>query len=349
MVVGKLAQTQMEHVPKARTFGTGPPVAAARAILPVMSATREAPPTASPLPATPIELPLQGGQAGATVTLHPLLCAVMRGPKAWFERVEGRFAGLKAIGVGVPADEVIDVPIVAFLLEHPGAGPLLVDTGFHRVVAEGSSRARSRNLGTFGRLMARNMRMAPEQAIASQLRARGVDPHELAAIVMTHLHFDHASALPEFPGATVLVSKPEWDAAHARNPALHGYVPVHLDPQLSYRTLEFAAGDHTAGPLARTLDLLGDGSITLVLTPGHTLGHVSLIIRLSGRDALLTGDAVYTMATLHDGARPWRAEDPKAFEQSVHSLASWSHEHPDALVIPGHDMAAWERLEESYS
>jgi N-acyl homoserine lactone hydrolase len=314
-----------------------------------MSATQQGRPAAPGLHGTPLELPLEGGQTDATVTMHPLLCAVMRGPKAWFERVEGRMAGLKAIGVGVPADEIVDVPIVAFLLEHPRAGAVLVDTGFHRVVAEGGSRERSRNLGSFGRLMARNMRMEPEQAIAAQLRERGVDPRELAAIVMTHLHFDHASGLAEFPGANVIVSAPEWDAAHARNPFLHGYVPAQLDPQLSYRTVEFAGGESVAHPLGSTLDLFGDGSITLVLTPGHTHGHMSLIVRLSGREALLTGDAVYTMATLTDGARPWKMEDRGAFEQSVRALASWYRAHPDALVVPGHDMPAWERLEERYS
>jgi N-acyl homoserine lactone hydrolase len=303
---------------------------------------------AAGLQATPIELPLPGGKTDATVTIQPLLCAVMRGPRGWFERVPGRMAPLKAIGVGVSQEDVVDVPIVSFLLEHPSAGLVLVDTGFHHVVAEGNSRERSRNLGALGRLMARNMRMAPQEALAAKLKQRGVDPASVERIVMTHLHFDHASALAEFPSATVLISKLEWEATGARNPALHGYVPAQFDPRLSYRTFDFAPAQ-PQDELGGTLDLFGDGSITLVFTPGHTLGHVSLIVRLSGREALLTGDAAYTLATLRDGARPWRAEDPRAFERSIGALAAWDREHPDALVIPGHDMPAWQRLEESYS
>jgi N-acyl homoserine lactone hydrolase len=300
--------------------------------------------------ATPVELPLPGGEAGAAVTLQPLLCAVLRGPRGWFERAPGRMAALKAIGIGVPPDDIVDVPIVAFLLEHPSAGLVLIDTGFHRTVAEGNSRDRSRNLGALGRLMTRNMQMTPDQAVAAQLRERGIDPSDVELIVMTHLHFDHASALGEFPGATVLASRPEWDAAGARNPGLHGYVPAQLDPLLSYRTFEFAPAPAPAQDgLGQTQDLFGDGSVTLVFTPGHTLGHVSLILRLSERLALLTGDAVYTLATLREGARPWRCEDPRAFERSVGALAAWDREHPDALVIPGHDMPAWQPLEERYS
>jgi N-acyl homoserine lactone hydrolase len=300
------------------------------------------------LGATALELPLPGGQDGATLTLEPLLCALMRGPRGWFERVPGRMAGLKALGIGTSAEDMIEVPIVAFLLEHPSAGLVLVDTGFHRSVAEGGSRERTRNLGSIARLMARGTEMSPQQTVAAQLKERGVDPADIELIVMTHLHFDHASALSEFPAATVVVSRPEWEAVWVRNPGLHGYVHAQLDPRLTYRTVEFAGAD-TRAPLGPTLDLFGDGSLTLVFTPGHTLGHMSLILRLSGRDALLTGDAAYTLGTLREGARPWRSEDPRAFERSVESLAAWDREHPGALVIPGHDIAAWRRLEDRYS
>jgi glyoxylase-like metal-dependent hydrolase (beta-lactamase superfamily II) len=308
--------------------------------------TRAAP---SRFNAAAAELPLPGGQSGATLALHPLLCAVMRGPRGWFERAPGRSAALKALGIGVPSSELIDIPIIAFLLEHPTAGLVLVDTGFHRTVAEGSSRERSRNLGAVGKLMARNTRMEPEQAAAAQLQARGIDPADVGLVVMTHLHFDHASALSDFPAATVLVSAPEWTAAHGRYPFMHGYVPAQFDPRPSYRTLDFtAARADGADPLEHALDVFGDGSLRLVFTPGHTLGHMSLLLRLPDREALLTGDAAYTLATLREGARPWLIEDKPAFERSARALAAWARAHPEALVVPGHDMPAWEALQERY-
>lgn len=289
-------------------------------------------------------LPLEGGQPDATLTLQPLLCAVMRGPRAWFERVAGPTAGLKAIGIGVREDDMVDVPIVAFLIEHPGAGHVLVDTGFARVAAEGPARARRRNLGRIGQLMARNMRMDPRETIAAQLHAKGIDPAQLGLIVMTHLHFDHASALCEFPSATVLVTDPEWRAAHARYPFMHGYVPAQLDARPRYRTLDIQSAP-ARGPFEHALDLFGDGSLVLAFTPGHSLGHVSVIARLKERLALLTGDAAYTLATLRDGARPWRAEDSGAFERSIGALARWDRANAGALVIPGHDMPVWEELQ----
>jgi len=257
---------------------------------------------------------------------------------------------LRALGIGVAKDDNFRIPIVAFLIEHPSAGPILIDTGFHRDIAAGSTRARARNLGPLGLLMARDIRMRPEQTAAAQLRARGVDPSDIRLIVMTHLHFDHASALADFPGATVIVSRREWDAAHGRASTLFGYPPAQIDPRPSYRTVDFgAAAARPHGPFERSLDLFGDGSLILLDTPGHSLGHLSVLTRLREREAMIAGDAVYTLATLRDGKRPLRSEDAKAFEHSLRALQAYDREHPDALIIPGHDMAHWQTLAERYA
>jgi N-acyl homoserine lactone hydrolase len=298
--------------------------------------------------ATPAELPRAGGRAGATITLRPLLCAEMRAPVAWFHRADGPTAALKALGIGAPSQQRLRVPIVAFLLEHPTAGLVLIDTGFHRSVAEGGGEG-ARNLGPVGRLIARDVHMRPDQTVAEQLRTHGHDPADVELVVMTHLHFDHASALCDFPDATVLVAEPEWDAARARGSFLRGYSTTQLDPRPSYRTVDFTApGADSRGPFAQTLDVFADGSLTLVATPGHSAGHLSVILRLGDREALIAGDAVYTMATLREGERPWRSEDPKAFEHSLKTIQAYDREHPDALIVPGHDMSAWEQLEALY-
>lgn len=294
-------------------------------------------------------LPLPGGREGASVTLQPLLCAEMRGPRAWFEREPGLGGTLRALGIGVPRDELIRIPIVAFLLEHPTAGAILIDTGFIAAIASGPPAERRRNLGPM-LLMARDVAMRAEQTVAAQLRARGLAPERIETVVMTHLHFDHASALADFPGASVIVSAPEWRAAQARGAGLQGYPRAQLDPRPRYRTIDFHAPPAAAhGPFARALDLFGDGAIVLLDTPGHSAGHMSVLLRLSGgREALIAGDAIYTLATLREGRRPWRCQNREAFERSVAMLAAYDRENPDALIVPGHDMAHWETLAERY-
>ncbi len=294
-------------------------------------------------------LPLPGGQDGATVTLQPLLCAEMSGPAGWFEAEPGFGGTLRALGVRVPEEQRIRVPIVAFLIEHPTAGAILIDTGFHRAIADGTSAQRNHNLGPIGRLMVRDVGMRAEQTAAAQLRARGIDPETLSLIVMTHLHFDHASALADFPAATVLLSAPEWRAANARGASLQGYSAAQLDPRLNYRTVDFhGPAAHARGPFERALDLFGDGSLTLLDTPGHSAGHLAVLARLREREALIAGDAIYTMATLREGRRPWHSQNRKSFERSLRALQAYDREHPDALIVPGHDMAHWETLAERY-
>jgi N-acyl homoserine lactone hydrolase len=305
--------------------------------------------------AVPAQLPLPGGSEGATVSIQPLLCGEIRGPSGWFEAQPGLGGTLRALGVGVPKDELIRIPIVAFLIEHPTAGAILIDTGFHGVIAGGAHSGapqrstRNSNLGTIRRLVGANIELRPEQTAAAQLRARGIEPQTLGLIVMTHLHFDHASALAEFPAATVLVSRQEWRAAHSRGASLQGYSAPQLDPRLSYRTLDFRGpAAHARGPFERTLDLFGDGSLTLLDTPGHSAGHLSILARLREREALIAGDALYTIATLREGRRPWHSQSRKAFERSLRALQRYDREHPDALIVPGHDMAHWETLAERY-
>jgi glyoxylase-like metal-dependent hydrolase (beta-lactamase superfamily II) len=288
------------------------------------------------------EFPLKGAQTGSTLTLRPLLCAEVLMPSNWFHRRPGIMETLKGFGIGVSAAGLMEIPIPAFLLEHPSAGLVLVDTGMLGSIATGGLRERMHNLGPIGQLMSRHAHMQPEQAVSAQLRALGIDSRDIGLVVMTHLHFDHASALCDFPDATVLVSAPEWQAAWSRGSSMHGYWTAQFDPRPRYRTVDFSAPPTaTRGPFEHTIDLFGDDSLTLVSTPGHTLGHLSLIARLDGCEALLVGDAAYTIATIREGERPMRIEDLEAYEHSLSQIQRYDQENPDALIVPGHDMGAW--------
>jgi N-acyl homoserine lactone hydrolase len=294
----------------------------------------------------PASLPLPGGTDGATVRLHPLLVATSRAPKAWLHREDGRLAGLRALGIGVGDDGTVEIPIGAFLLEHPSAGKLLIDTGFHPSVAVDPKQ-------NLGRLNARAFRptMQPSDAVPAQLRARGIEPREIATVLMTHLHADHASGISEFPGATFLVSQEEWDeATTVARPATHGYVRRQFDHAFDYRTIDFGAdpGIDSFATFGRAVDVFGDGSVRLVFTPGHTLGHMSVVLRLSGRDALIAADAIYSRHTFETGHKPYRMEDEHLFERSLREIQLYAEQTPDALIVPGHDMDAWRELSPLY-
>jgi N-acyl homoserine lactone hydrolase len=293
----------------------------------------------------PASLPLPGGSDGATVRLHPLLVARTQGPDAYLHRETGRLAGLHSIGVGVGDDRKVEIPYVAFLVEHPTAGRLLIDTAFHASVAVDPKQ----NLGRF---MAQVMkpRMEPGEAIPAQLRARGIEPSEIRTVLMTHLHADHASGIAEFPGATFLVSHAEWRAAtETPRPLLHGYVRRNFDHAFDFRTIDFdAAGIDSHATFGRGVDVFGDGSVVCVSTPGHTLGHMSVVLRLGAREALIAGDAIYTRRTLDEGVLPYRVEDEHLFRRSLREIQIYAEQTPDALIVPGHDSKAWGELDAVY-
>lgn len=290
----------------------------------------------------PAVLPLPGGEAGATVGLHPLDCGRVKMPERWVHSRPGVRASLSALGIRTPREELLDAPIIAFLLVHPTAGPILVDTGFPAEVARDPGGA----IGRFNARIFRGLRVEPTQTVSAQVRSLGIHPEEVRLVVMTHLHVDHAGALPDFPAARVVVSEPEWKAATARGSAFAGYHRAHLDLGLDFRLYTFPEplGEGARRFDRSSLDLLGDGSIRLIPTPGHTPGHVSVLVRTLGGEALIAGDAIYTGETLRRGERPFRAVDREAYERSVEALSDYRWENPDALIIPGHDLEAWNEL-----
>jgi N-acyl homoserine lactone hydrolase len=292
----------------------------------------------------PAQLPLPGGREGATVRLHPLLCARMIAPPGLVHRTEGRLAPLRALGVGVSHDDWLELPVVAFLVEHPVAGLVLVDTGFHPAVAVDPRQG----MGRLGGLVFKDLRMDSEQAVPAQLRERGFAPDAVRTVLLTHLHSDHASGIAQFPSATFLLSSAEWEAA-ADGGSTDGYFKRQFDHAFDYRLLDFdsAAGDSFA-TFGRSFDVFGDGSVRMVFTPGHTHGHCSVVLRLGDREALLTADAAYTRRAIEETAVPFRVADEHRFRRSLREIQLYIEQTPDALVVPGHDMAAWRRLDSVY-
>jgi len=289
----------------------------------------------------PAELPLPGGSPGATVRVHPLRCGEVLLPPAVLDRPSGRLAQPRAM-LGTKRSNWAWVPVPAFLVEHPTAGPILVDTGFHASVQDGPRSSLGRRQTWAMPARADTGDSAPEH-----LRARGIEPREIATIVMTHLHNDHASGATQFPDATFVVDEAEWAAA-CKGGFAQGYRHAHFDQPFDWRSVTYADAEPYAS-FERTIDLLGDGSIRLLSTPGHTAGHQSLLLRLRDGELLLTADAAYTRRAIEERILPlfiFGGEDD--FRRSLAAIGDYVEQHPQAVVICGHDAANWPQLEAVY-
>lgn len=288
----------------------------------------------------PAQLPLAGGHAGATVAVHPLLTAEMLTPTALFDRPRN---ALGLLGVLTGRAPRVWIPIPAFLVHHPGAGAILIDTGLHPSVA----RRPVENLGPItGRLAP--IRMDATQAVSQRLAAHQLGPHDIAHVIMTHLHYDHASGVSEFPQATFVLDGREWRAA-VHGGLRDGYRHSHFDRVADWRTIDFEAfAVDSFATFGRAVDLFGDGSVRLLSTPGHTLGHMSVLMRLADGEMLITADAMYTRASLDADLYPLVCADRHLYRRSLQEIRDYVAQTPGAIVVPGHDPVAWSELAEVY-
>jgi N-acyl homoserine lactone hydrolase len=293
--------------------------------------------------ARPLDLPLPGGKPEASVRLHPLLAAEVRIPPSFYERPRGPLSFLRGMGVFTPRSKWFWAPIPVFLIEHPGVGAILVDTGLHPTVVDNPASS----LGRRGAVLFKT-RMTPEQAVGEQARARGVEPRDIGHVVMTHLHWDHSSGISEFPGATFIVNKAEWESA-TKHGFMRGYHHAHFHPLYDWRTIDFSSdrvSSHES--FGRAVDLFGDGSVRLLWTPGHSAGHMSVLLRLEGGEALLTADAAYARRTIEESLIPAVVDDEHLYRRSLKEIQRYLEPRPDTVVIPGHDPDAWATLDEAY-
>jgi N-acyl homoserine lactone hydrolase len=293
---------------------------------------------------TPLREPIAGGTEGATVVIEPLKTGDTMWPHTFFDRAgTGLIARLRAAGFGSSPDTWESRPVPAFLVRHPGVGNILIDTGLHPSVVRNPR-------DNLSRLTARHYRVEEGHDIVSQLRDRGLTSSDIAFVVLTHLHEDHASAIEAFPDAQFVFSATEWEAATTGSrPQLRGYNRSHYDYAFEYHTVDFDAEFiESYGPFGRTFDLFGDGSVRLAYTPGHSAGHTSVILRLPRRDFVVVGDAAYDWMQFEGRAEPLMIADEHNWRRSLRELQAYRRTYPYALMVPGHDPEFWEKLEPRY-
>lgn len=230
-------------------------------------------------------------------------------------------------------------PVPVFLLEHPQRGPVLVDTGYSATV----NSAPAKTLG-FATAHVFKHRAYDLDAL---LEAAGVRAGDIELLLMTHLHTDHASGLDRFPHATIAADRREWAAAERGS----AYCKPVIDAVTRRQLLDY--DDAEAGSLGGfalpTLDPFGDGSVTLISTPGHSAGHQSVLVRCaSGRRVLVLGDAAHIADQLTDHTPQAYLDDAGRFRTTLRILRAWLDENPDVVVIPGHDPELWPTLETVY-
>jgi glyoxylase-like metal-dependent hydrolase (beta-lactamase superfamily II) len=174
------------------------------------------------------------------------------------------------------------------LLVETEAGLVLVDTGFGtRDVAQ------PRRLSPFFRF-ANRVRLRESDTALRQVEDLGFTPADVRHIVLTHLDFDHAGGIEDFPDATVHVVGAELDAARSQNGWLdrQRYRPRQWDRNVNWQRYT-PEGERWFG-FSCVRELVGmPPEILMVPLAGHTLGHCGVAVRGPEGWLLHAGDAYF--------------------------------------------------------
>ena len=152
------------------------------------------------------------------------------------------------------------------------------------------------------------------------LEDRGLGVEDIDTLVLTHLHWDHCQNADLFPGARVLVHPKELDYAKNPNPADGNSATYFLDVLRKLKVEPISEGDAIA-----------DG-ISVIDTPGHTKGHISVRLEVDGEAALVAGDALPDGGAVSRGVPYNIFWDVNDATESVEKMIDGS-----SLFYPGHD------------
>ncbi len=209
---------------------------------------------------------------------------------------------------GVNVGQARELSNNCYLIQH-ARGTLLWETGVPDSVVEQKSGVTSPN----GAVV-----WFRDQTLASQLASLGVKPDEITYVAMSHTHGDHVGNAKAFAKSKILMQKLEYEFA------MNGTSKPLSDDQ----NVEMLSGDR---------DVFGDGSVTIISTPGHTPGHQSLLVKLPKTGALiLTGDLVHFQYMWDNKIVPSFNFNKEQSLASIERVAKILADHKAQLWI-GHD------------
>ncbi len=245
-------------------------------------------------------------------------------------------SAIKASGIFGKKEDRLWLPVSAYLIEHP-KGRFLVDTGWARDMSpegEFDKKAQIKSLGSLVLYEVNQGRIGLGQCIDEQLLEMGIKDTDIDAVLLTHLDCDHANGLKQVKGAKkFLVSADEVKFANRMTNRVRYYKGWWEGIDLT----EFEWNDDQ-GPVGKSYDLLGDGSIELINIPGHADGLFAVKVKNEeGKFVLLFSDGGYARRSWEEQITSGIAADKQLQKQSLAWIREQSLDSDCVESLANHD------------
>lgn len=235
----------------------------------------------------------------------------------------------------------LHVPIA--LITHPDYGSVLVDTGYSAHFFEQTSKWPYRLFRWF-------VPAVVTKPIIGHLAERGLAPHDLYMLWLTHFHLDHVAGLRDFVGVPTMFYAPAYQEMKdvkgltaLRKAYVPGLLPESFERQIAQVGIaEMAALSGDYAPFSIGFDIFGDGSVVAVLLPGHAPGHTGLFMDTAefGRVLFIT-DACFHSREYRELLQPGPLSssllnDRKQHRATLERIHDYHQRHPDVPIWPAH-------------
>jgi len=152
------------------------------------------------------------------------------------------------------------------------------------------------------------------------LHARGLTPSDIHGVVLTHAHWDHSQNLDLFPQATFYIHRKELEYARDPKPGDWATARYFVHTLQGLRVEEVKEGDEL------------DEGVRVLETPGHTRGHISVLVEAAEGTVAVSGDALAETGAVARGKPYLIFWDEGEAEESVRRLLASAR-----TFYPGHD------------
>ena len=234
-----------------------------------------------------------------------------------------------------PEAKQITIPVAMWILKHP-KGVVVIDTGNNVAISDGLDNCKK--YWAPANCDGNKPSQKRSDVIDMQLKKVGLSVNDVKVLITSHTHLDHAGNMGMFPKAIHVVQKKEmyqgWWPEKFQGREVNGtFILADIHAARGYNYLELD-GDY---------DLFGDGTVQIIATPGHTIGHQSVKVKLPASGTfIISQDAIWMQENL-EGYVAGLNFSVQAYTASVNKLKMMADLEGAKIVMP-HDASQFGKM-----